>query len=232
MESVKKNYVFEVTSSKRLELLLNSGMLYFETPVEKLVRGGYKESRKEAESALFNYCLNQAEYLKTDDNSREDIDLYELDENFFTLVKAYSFLKEKIGLERIIISVSLSEEFLYFVANSLDSSLSNSLNRNFFCKHFPEFKKVRVIDAQSNKLLGVPLHPSKKQIRDAYLKKSREFHPDLNKSLDSQKNFDLVGKAYTDLMKPYNRNKLLETFREGFSVAKKIVKHYLSSRSH
>src|SRR5690554_122003 len=49
-------------------------------------------------------------------------------------------------------------------------------------------------------ILGLPENASEEDIRRAYRRKAKEFHPDINKSPDANSKFLLVKKAYEVLM--------------------------------
>jgi len=53
-------------------------------------------------------------------------------------------------------------------------------------------------------ILGVSQNASEEEIRKAYRKKAKEFHPDLNKSPDANQQFLLIQKAYEVLINKSN----------------------------
>ena len=57
------------------------------------------------------------------------------------------------------------------------------------------------------KILGVSKTASEKEIKGAYRKLAREFHPDINKSKDAEAKFKSVNEAYEVLSNPENRKK-------------------------
>lgn len=57
------------------------------------------------------------------------------------------------------------------------------------------------------KILGVPKTASEKEIKTAYRKLAREFHPDINKSKEAEAKFKSVNEAYEVLSNPENRKK-------------------------
>lgn len=57
------------------------------------------------------------------------------------------------------------------------------------------------------KILGVDKKATDAEIRKAYKKLAKEFHPDINKSLDAEKKFKEINEAYTVLSNTENRQK-------------------------
>lgn len=57
------------------------------------------------------------------------------------------------------------------------------------------------------KILGVPRTASEKEIKAAYRKLAREFHPDINKSKEAEEKFKRVNEAHEVLSNPENRKK-------------------------
>ncbi len=49
-------------------------------------------------------------------------------------------------------------------------------------------------------ILGVPKEASKDEIKSAFRKKARQYHPDVNKAPDAEEKFKELGKAYETLM--------------------------------
>lgn len=45
-------------------------------------------------------------------------------------------------------------------------------------------------------ILGVPRNSNERQIKDAYRKKAKDWHPDRNKSPDAHEKFMQINKAY------------------------------------
>jgi predicted RND superfamily exporter protein len=51
-------------------------------------------------------------------------------------------------------------------------------------------------------ILGLPVNASQKQIKKAYFKLAKQYHPDVNPSEEAKKKFILVNKAYEVLSNP------------------------------
>src|SRR3954465_11024542 len=60
-------------------------------------------------------------------------------------------------------------------------------------------------------VLGVPRTASADDIRKAYRKLAREFHPDVNKSADAQKKFTEVQTAY-DILSDEQKRRMYDQF--------------------
>lgn len=55
-------------------------------------------------------------------------------------------------------------------------------------------------------VLGVPKTASQKEIKEAFVKLSKELHPDLNKNKNSHNDFTALNEAYTVLSKTHTRS--------------------------
>ncbi|MCB1830159.1 MAG: DnaJ domain-containing protein [Chromatiaceae bacterium] len=60
-------------------------------------------------------------------------------------------------------------------------------------------------------LLGVTARASQEEIRAAFRKKAREFHPDVCNRFDAAEMFSLINKAYSTLKDPKKRQEYNET---------------------
>ena len=49
-------------------------------------------------------------------------------------------------------------------------------------------------------ILGVDRNATKEEIKSAFRKKARQYHPDVNKAPDAEEKFKELGKAYETLM--------------------------------
>lgn len=68
-------------------------------------------------------------------------------------------------------------------------------------------------------LLGVTARASQEEIRAAFRKKAREFHPDVCNRFDAEEMFKLLNKAYSTLKDPqkrqeYNESLMAEMFQK------------------
>jgi len=68
-------------------------------------------------------------------------------------------------------------------------------------------------------LLGVTAHASQEEIKAAYRKKAREFHPDVCNRFDAEDMFKLLNKAYSTLKdekkrQEYNEMLMAEMFQK------------------
>lgn len=61
-------------------------------------------------------------------------------------------------------------------------------------------------------VLGVPRDASKEEIRSAYIKKAKLYHPDANKSSDAEIKFKSISEAY-EILKDDERRAIAESFR-------------------
>lgn len=68
---------------------------------------------------------------------------------------------------------------------------------------FTTFSGKRVSDPYKD--LGVPHYASSDQIKTAYFKLSKQFHPDVNKSSDATRRFTAIANAYEILGKEESR---------------------------
>lgn len=237
MTKEKKYYHFISRGESRLEFLLNLDLSYNRSPVDNWLWGFKnpllrdKESRRVEERKIFETFYAQAKESSETESAKKEISLYGVNKTFFHLVKAYSLVKEKIGLDKLVVSVDLRENFLDLVVVGLGSGWINAPNRGFFNDHFPEFKKFKVRDVTPNKILGVSLYPSERDVKDAYHNLAYGVHPDTSKNGNSEsiKNFTRLNKAYNILMEPFvKKNNRFEKFKK----VKIFIKNYLSSRRH
>jgi DnaJ domain len=60
-------------------------------------------------------------------------------------------------------------------------------------------------------LLGVKRHASEKEIKFAYFKMAKRYHPDTNKTLDARQMFDMIAEAYEVLSDDKRRQEYDET---------------------
>ncbi|KAI3385367.1 hypothetical protein SNEBB_001080 [Seison nebaliae] len=56
------------------------------------------------------------------------------------------------------------------------------------------------------KILGVEKNANKNDIRSAYIKKSKKYHPDINRSTNANEKFRLIVEAYETLKHPFKRS--------------------------
>ena len=81
-------------------------------------------------------------------------------------------------------------------------------------------------------LLGVTARASQEEIRSAYRKKAREFHPDVCNRFDADEMFKLINKAYTTLKDQKKRqeynDKLMEDIfqKQVVDPSKKPIKSF------
>ncbi|XP_059149939.1 dnaJ-like protein 60 [Physella acuta] len=90
----------------------------------------------------------------------------------------------------------------------------------------PKLLNFRNITTKSNHytVLGIHQHASTEEIRAAFIKKSKECHPDTNQSnADNHTQFVLVNEAYSTLSKPGSRR--------DYDLSLNHQKHYKNSRS-
>ena len=81
-------------------------------------------------------------------------------------------------------------------------------------------------------LLGVTARASQEEIRSAYRKKAKEFHPDVCNRFDAEEMFKLINKAYATLKDPKKRQKYNEKLMEDMfqkqvvDPSRKHINHY------
>jgi curved DNA-binding protein CbpA len=63
-------------------------------------------------------------------------------------------------------------------------------------------------------ILNIPRDASKDEIREAYLRLARQYHPDLSKKSDSREKFEEINQAYTILSDDESRNVYNHLFKE------------------
>ncbi|KAF2901562.1 hypothetical protein ILUMI_04619 [Ignelater luminosus] len=85
-----------------------------------------------------------------------------------------------------------------------DRFLSKVVFRNIKTKFYSTHSKLNVPQTHYE-VLGVPNDCSAKDIKDAYIKLSKKYHPDRNAAQGSQKQFVQVLEAYSILSKPDSR---------------------------
>jgi hypothetical protein len=78
------------------------------------------------------------------------------------------------------------------------------------------------------KILGLPVNSTVEQIKKAYRKKAREFHPDLNHSPDAKECFIMVTEAYEFLIENHKQNEFDE---EAYNQAIEDWRKYRQYRS-
>jgi len=85
------------------------------------------------------------------------------------------------------------QEFQNSQENYGNSSSYNNYNNHTFNNPTLEFKKKY---EESCNILGIPYDADKYQIKLAYRKKAKEYHPDLNKSPNATEMFQKINNAY------------------------------------
>lgn len=86
-------------------------------------------------------------------------------------------------------------------------------------------------------LLGVPANATEAEIRTAYRKKAKLYHPDVNKSPDAHSLFLLVTAAYETLINPakrqrYNHRSSSPTSGNGFQTYQEWMKAKRAQAEH
>lgn len=83
------------------------------------------------------------------------------------------------------------------------------------------FRKNIILKSLYLKLLGLSESASIEDIKKAYRKKSKRYHPDINSSPKSKDTFILINKAYNFLIENYNtENKLITDENSSFFIKK------------
>jgi molecular chaperone DnaJ len=81
-----------------------------------------------------------------------------------------------------------------------------ALYTGFFCVRNIYRKHVNYYD-----ILGVERHAGEKEIKFAYFKMAKKFHPDTNRNLDSRQMFEMIAEAYDVLSDEKRRQEYDET---------------------
>lgn len=77
-----------------------------------------------------------------------------------------------------------------------------SFHRNYRYQHRSSTKAPRALEAYY-RILGVDIYADEEQIRQAYRRLARLYHPDLNASSNAKTRMQLLNEAYKHLMKRY-----------------------------
>uniref|UniRef100_A0A6G3MGB7 Chaperone protein DnaJ (Trinotate prediction) n=1 Tax=Henneguya salminicola TaxID=69463 RepID=A0A6G3MGB7_HENSL len=92
------------------------------------------------------------------------------------------------------------------------SSQYNLFNKKFVKKKFISELKTSTFSLKDfYSVLGVQRTATQDEIKKAYFKKVKEYHPDINKSPDASDNFRKVQEAYDTLSKPDRRTQYDES---------------------